>query len=406
MEPIISVIVPVYNSEKYVGQCIESLINQTFKQIEFLLIDDGSTDSSGVICDLYASKDDRITVVHKQNGGLVSARKKGMSLARGNIIGYVDGDDWIEKTYFENAYNALIENDADIVVSGFKRDLFEKSDIVLNTFKSGLYEGDNLLELKKNCLSCGSFFNHGVYTFLWNKIFKKDLVYNKQLSVDDSIIIGEDASVVYPAIFDSNKIVITNDCSYHYRQREDSILKRKYSFSYDFLQIKSAYSYFEKLLSNKDYQKYGFGNQIKDYLVWMYIFRLFGDTELYELNQTMMPYSKDFYGKTISLYCAGNYGQQLYKRLEQSDFCEIIDWVDVDYWLYRRMGLNVNDPSQLNNNTDFVVIASINSEQANEIKKQLSLDGIDEKKIITIDASKKDAIFDRLVTMLENGVSL
>ena len=97
----ISIIVPIYNVEKYVRQCIESIINQTYKNIQIILVDDGSTDTSGLICDEYASIDDRIEVIHKKNGGLDSARKAGIAIASGKYVGYVDGDDWIEPFMYE-----------------------------------------------------------------------------------------------------------------------------------------------------------------------------------------------------------------------------------------------------------------------------------------------------------------
>ena len=102
--PLISVLVPVYNIERYIGLCLESIICQTYINLEVIVVDDGSTDRSGEICDLYAKKDSRIRVIHKQNGGLVSARKTAMKLAAGDYIGYVDGDDWIG----EGFYSALL----------------------------------------------------------------------------------------------------------------------------------------------------------------------------------------------------------------------------------------------------------------------------------------------------------
>ena len=110
---LISVIVPVYNIEQYVGICIESLIKQTYTDLEIIVVDDGSTDRSSALCDLYANKDKRIKVIHKQNGGLVSARKVGVAIANGKYIGYVDGDDWVEPDYYEMMYRSAVKADAD-----------------------------------------------------------------------------------------------------------------------------------------------------------------------------------------------------------------------------------------------------------------------------------------------------
>ena len=124
---LISVIVPIYNIDRYVGICIESIIKQTYDNLEIILVDDGSTDKSPVICDLYATKDNRIKVIHKPNGGLVSARKAGVQNATGKFVGYVDGDDYVEPTFFESLYNAITRYDADVAISGYSRDLFNQT---------------------------------------------------------------------------------------------------------------------------------------------------------------------------------------------------------------------------------------------------------------------------------------
>ena len=116
--PKISVIVPVYNVEKYLRKCIESILNQTFREFELILVDDGSTDSSGKICDEYALKDSRIKVIHKENGGASSARNAGLDVAKGEYIGFVDSDDWIEMDMYGELYRLIKENNTDISVCG------------------------------------------------------------------------------------------------------------------------------------------------------------------------------------------------------------------------------------------------------------------------------------------------
>ncbi|MBQ1397138.1 MAG: glycosyltransferase family 2 protein, partial [Clostridia bacterium] len=143
MEPLISVIVPIYRIERYLGICIESILDQTYKNIELILVDDGSPDRCPEICDLYASKDSRITVIHKQNGGLVSARKAGILASHGDYIGVVDGDDRIGRGFYMSLFSAISESGADVAIAGFSRDLFDKSQTILNTLPSGTYEGDS-----------------------------------------------------------------------------------------------------------------------------------------------------------------------------------------------------------------------------------------------------------------------
>ncbi len=141
-EPLVSVIVPIYRIERYLGLCIESLINQTYKNLEIILVNDGSPDRCPEICDLYASKDMRIKVVHKVNGGLVSARKAGWKVATGQYAAYVDGDDWVEPSYYEILVETAVNTNADMVCSGFTRDLFTTTIEQTNKIPAGYYEGD------------------------------------------------------------------------------------------------------------------------------------------------------------------------------------------------------------------------------------------------------------------------
>jgi glycosyltransferase involved in cell wall biosynthesis len=117
--PLISLIVPVYNISKYLERCINSIIEQSYKNIEIILVDDGSTDNSGQICDAYKEHDNRIRVIHKINGGLSSARNAGLAIIKEEYVGFVDGDDFIDKYIYETLVKAILDNDADIVQTGF-----------------------------------------------------------------------------------------------------------------------------------------------------------------------------------------------------------------------------------------------------------------------------------------------
>ena len=130
---LISVIVPIYNVEQYVEKCIQSIVNQTYKNIQILLIDDGSTDNSGKICDEYAKKDSRIEVVHKRNEGLVRARKEGLNRANGQYIGFVDGDDYIDENMYAEMLRDILSFQADFVHAGYQE---ERSKIIRGRFSN------------------------------------------------------------------------------------------------------------------------------------------------------------------------------------------------------------------------------------------------------------------------------
>ena len=381
-QPLISVIVPIYGIERYVGICIESIVNQTYKNLEIILVDDGSPDRCGEICDLYAKKDPRITVIHKTNGGLVSARKAGIKVATGDYSTYVDGDDWIEKDYYQLLIKKI--NGADVIVSRHKRMLFEQVVEMPVRFPFGEYKGEELNKVKKEMISYGEFFKVGISTYVWNKLFKTELLKKYQLLVDDDITIGEDAAVVYPLINEAKRIVIADVSGYRYRQREDSMLKKNKPFSSEVGGLKKLCEYlslFAKSNSGFDYQK-----QVDDFILGNCIIRSGG---IKVNNKPTLPFGEDFEEKNIAIYSAGTFGQQLAKRIEECNYCNIVSWVDDDYWEYRRCCLNVDPISELKRKSfDYLLIATVDVDSAKSLKEQFIGNGIEEDRILCINVPK------------------
>lgn len=387
-EPLISVLVPIYKIDRYLGICIESLLNQTYKNLEIILVDDGSPDRCPEICDLYASKDSRIKVIHKPNGGLVSARKAGLQAAKGEYIGYVDGDDWVGPGFYHSLFCSLSESDADIAIAGFSRDLFSSTKNILNAIPSGVYEGTALDDIKKKMISEGAFYRHGITTYLWNKLFKREVVEPYQMAMDDRITVGEDAATTYPAIMASKKIVITDNCAYHYRQREDSMLKTATNHNNEYLKVMYLYDYMKRTLAgwSDDYQLL---RQTDDLVLSTYIIRSGGSLEG-EPTIVGFPFSVDVTGKKIAVYGAGTFGQQLVRRLKNEGQCSIVTWIDDDYWEYRRCCMDVDAIEQICKvEYDAVIIALIDPVQIAKVKSLLFDFGVEEKNIITVSATQE-----------------
>ncbi|MDO5415018.1 MAG: glycosyltransferase family 2 protein [Bacillota bacterium] len=242
--PLFSVVVPVYNIEKYIEDCIHSLQAQTFENIEIILVDDGSTDNCSQICDKYAETDSKITVIHKKNGGLVSARQAGVEMAHGEYVACIDGDDWIDKNYF-NKFSQIIElYNPDIICCGavwafsnhleeqpynLQLGMYKKEDIIKNIYP--IIEGDD-----------GKYFPPS----LWAKVFRKELYLKQQLAVNTRIKIGEDHACVKPCIYEANSLYIMEDCLYYYRQNDMSMTKNRKAFDVDGPQLIGEH--FEKQL--------------------------------------------------------------------------------------------------------------------------------------------------------------
>lgn len=201
--PKISIIVPVYNAEKYLNRCIDSILSQTFKDFEVLLVDDGSKDKSGAICDEYAKKDNRVRVFHKENGGVSSARNVGLDEANGKYISFVDSDDWVVPAYFAELLS-LYHGDIDLVECSY---IYYGNEQIL--FKTEFVESDSEHYLEK------LFQNRRFYEgFLWVKLFKATLINN--LRFESKLAFNEDRVFIAQYMLKCRKVVATQKCLYYY----------------------------------------------------------------------------------------------------------------------------------------------------------------------------------------------
>ena len=227
---LFSIIVPIYKVEKYLKCCVDSILTQSYADFEVILVDDGSTDSSPQICDEYAVKDNRVKVIHKPNGGLVSARKAGLEKANGEYIVNIDGDDYIRKDYLKEFADAIIEHNVDVVCVGYVEDC--EGNVKENTDLNGLQGYYDREKLEKEIFpfllkaKSGKSFPSTICM----KAFRKSLYQSVQMDVDDSIVMGEDYACVKPCIYKANSIYISNKCLYGYRFNPKSITKNKKAF--------------------------------------------------------------------------------------------------------------------------------------------------------------------------------
>ncbi|MBC7765352.1 MAG: glycosyltransferase [Hyphomonadaceae bacterium] len=223
--PFLSIIVPIYNVENYLMQCIDSILAQTFKDFEVVLVDDGSPDSCPSICDAYQKKDARVKVIHKENGGLVSARKAGVAIALGEYIGFVDSDDWIEPDMYEKMCNACTQYNVDVVLCDIVSNYEHKEIQDSKSYRAGFYNKQALIkEVYPTMLYNGFLGGRGIEPSLANKIFVSNLLKNNIFNVDERIKIGEDMACTYPCLLDAQSIfILDNQFLYHYRRTPCSL---------------------------------------------------------------------------------------------------------------------------------------------------------------------------------------
>lgn len=215
--PLVSIIVPVYKVEPYLRQCLDSIINQTYTNLEIILVDDGSPDGCPQICDEYAAKDKRIVVIHKENGGLSDARNAGLDICKGEYVFFVDSDDWIATNSIESFYKIVQTQKPDIVIGDY-----------ITATESGNYQNQTtskqIIEMSLfNLLKCHQP-GHPLFTQVvvaWNKLIKKDIA-KKWLFPKGAIC--EDHYTTYKYFFSASKVILTNEITYYYRTREGSIV--------------------------------------------------------------------------------------------------------------------------------------------------------------------------------------
>ena len=215
-QPLVSVIVPVYKAEAYLHKCVDSLLAQTMTDFEVLLIDDGSPDRSGAMCDEYAAKDSRIRVFHKENGGVASARQVGIENVRGEYTIHADPDDWVEPTMLEELYAKAKEDDADMVICDYY--IHSSKHISYKSQDIGIFSVNNVIV---------ALFQGELYVSLWNKIVRTSCFCNN-INFDQSVIVAEDVLFCLSLLKNSIKrVVYTPKAYYHYdiSINENSLVK-------------------------------------------------------------------------------------------------------------------------------------------------------------------------------------
>ena len=382
----ISIIVPIYNIEKYLEECINSIINQTYANLEIILVDDGSTDKSGQLCDYYAKKDNRIIVIHKKNGGLVSARKAGLDIAIGDYIAFVDGDDWVENNMYESLLEFATDTNADFVESGYY-DENEKTGICTERLLVDLIDEVTLDNTEK---WIGKWLKDQVEcpirSTIWSKLYKAELIKKSYSLVPDDMSRGEDfVNFINLLFFARNKVYITAKAFYHYRSRENSLSHDK-SFAY-YIINQDLYAYVKRLINDK------FPKLKKDVEEWRLIAAKNGFKGVIynnKINTEKMAYNinnvKNLFNKKIILYGAGAVGRDYYSQIIKYEQCQLVAWVDKNYSKYDYQYYNVKPVNYiLKVDYDIIVIAVLRFELAVAIKKELLDIGIPEEKITWIE---------------------
>lgn len=215
----ISIVVPIYKVEAYLDRCIKSIVSQSYQNLEIILVDDGSPDQCPQMCDMWAQKDERIKVVHKQNGGLSDARNAGIHVATGSVVGFVDSDDWLEKDFCKTLLTVMNANKCDIVSCKFKKRYFQ--DEIFKIKETGLI---TILDREQSMRAL--IEDNQVQQVVWNKLYRKKLIEGITFAVGKC---HEDEFWSYQVIGASERLGIVDYTGYNYYQRNDSIMGSDFS---------------------------------------------------------------------------------------------------------------------------------------------------------------------------------
>lgn len=365
-KPDLSIIVPVFNMEKYLKECVDSLLMQTYNSYELILVDDGSTDSSTQICNEYG-KDARVKVIHKNNGGIISARKAGLTVAEGEYIGFIDSDDWIDKTMYEEMMSCIEESGADVAICGYVRENENSSIVYLNQCKEGYYDKKRMEEeIYPGLIAYGTdWVNQRIIPpHLVDKVFKRELIRDVYNGMDDRVVWCEDMVTVYPAILSAQSMYVINKAFYHYRKNTLSVSFRKDRRALDLYPL-----VIKELLKTCD--KYG-GN-LEEQLGYCFAYDMAEMLRLvFGMNHHklyLFPYEIFDKGERIVIYGAGAVGWSYYHQINQHYYLGDVIWTDSNK--EKHNGEIVAPSKAFDSEYDKVLIAVENKDVALQIKDML-----------------------------------
>lgn len=375
----VSVIIPVYNAENFLEKCLDSVLKQTYRKFEVVLVNDGSEDRSVAICEKFANRDNRIKLIHKQNEGLICARLTGIEAAKGELLAFVDADDWVEASFLACLVNMMESAEADIVIGGCIYEDDGKAVYETNKIASGIYEGKHLTKVVyPRMLHYQDFNQFGILPFVWNKLFRKKILEKCYDNIDTKIYDGEDVAVVFPYLLYSQKVVIIDECLNHYRIHENSMTFSKGESYYE--NVSRLYLYLNGLFKKSGYYDIMLPqlNQYMRMMIWQGNPKGFIGAE-----QIYFPFHSVPGGSDIIIYGAGYLGKIYYHQLKKTNYCNVISWVDKNYYNIFDTERVIECPTVIPlKKYDYVIIAVINKEMQEEIRESLCKYGVYKRKII------------------------
>ena len=379
----VSIIIPVYNAQDYIADCIESVRMQTYNNLEIILVNDGSTDDSLKICRNKEKKDSRIVVISKPNKGVVSARKKGIDIATGRYIMFVDSDDYVDRDYVQSLLEVGL--DCELVTSGIRINQQEIYDYI----KQGRYVVEPQSVIIKNMIYADDGVSRGIMSCMFAKRFNTEIAKEISKGLDETIYYGEDGEFVYKYILKCKGVFVSKKCNYNYRTNDSSITHSRHD---DFLiNVNNLY-----LSLKKEFESNQFSSVLIPQLEkWIF--------EHIRMSPMQMGFSENnvpirfvfnldekFLNSNVVIYGAGEVGRNYIRQIKKQNLFRSFLWIDSNYQDKKLfMGEKVKSPSELYEyNFDYILLAINNEKTRIQIRNSLIEMGIDKERII-----EKSSIF-------------
>lgn len=384
----LSVIVTVYNCDQYLQRCLESLMGQTYGEFEIVIVDDGSTDDSAKICDAFARKRDYVKVLHKVNGGTVSARKAGMEAASGEIVSFIDGDDWVDSKFCACLIQPFQENGGiDVVSSGlsfeYVRDA-KKNYVLTDSVKPGLYTRAALRSRVLPNLVCDyERDSFAITTSICCKMLRKSVALEAMACMDEGLTFGEDGVYVLAVLLKAENVFVLDQAYYHYEQHEASQNYKYEMKSYE--QLSRLQQSMVKIARDADmYQtlKLQIDYYMKTYLrkIAMCVYDINEDGRVY-----LFPADKVAPESRVLVHGAGKVGQQYIKYIARTQKYELVAWTDKNA---EEQFIDIYIPCSIREITvmeyDYIILAAASDSVLEQMQEDVCKYNIPEEKIVAV----------------------
>lgn len=377
----VSVIIPVYNMEKYLEKCVESLLAQTLRELEIIFVDDGSTDNSRAILERYARENKNIYTVFQEHSGSQAARKRGTEEATGIYIGYVDSDDYIDPVMYQRLYEAAVESKVDLVSAGYVLEGNYVSECY-DGVEQGIYQNERMGWLREHTIFNLSREDLGLRGSLCCKLFRRELMQQVMRQVPAALSFSEDKMCVLTYVLECSSVEVLYEAYYHYKINQASMTN---SVSNNYLmRVQSVQEYLESLYTHPLFTE-GMRIQAELYVVQQLIKGI--NSRMGFLNSNLLWIDPDWMDgiperSKVFLYGAGALGKKYYQQIQNSKKLIFAGCMDFAYETMAGYPFEVKDPEKWKEyDFDLVVITLKDSKKAEEIKKKLCNLGMDRLQI-------------------------